>query len=423
MMRMMLYPFACVCAMVLCSQAAYADEEASIEHGRYLATAADCGACHTIDDTKPFAGGLKIGSPVGNIYSTNITPDKKTGIGDYRYEDFERAVRQGIAKDGSILYPAMPYPSYSRLSDNDVRDLFAYFKNGVQPQVNPNHATDIPWPLNMRWPLHIWKWLFASDSAEKPKSTDPQWLRGAYLVQSLGHCGACHTPRGVAFQEKALDHTDADYLTGGKIDNWYAPALTGDYVFGLGKWSQQDIVDFLDTGKNAHTTAFGPMKEVITKSTHQMTDEDLNAIAVYLKSLPGKKNDTVLIDEPTTAQALAKGDTRATGAQTYVDSCAACHRSDGKGYSGIFPPLAHNPALLSDDPSSVISMILLGGAQPVTESDITGITMPDFAGQLSNKQVAEVATFIRNSWGNHASPVTEKDVKKIRESIMSSQKK
>ncbi|MFK3663256.1 c-type cytochrome [Scandinavium sp. NPDC088450] len=412
------YPLAFVCTVTLFSHAALADDEAAIEHGRYLANAADCGACHTVDENKPFAGGLKIASPVGNIYSTNITPDKKTGIGDYSYEDFSRAVRDGIAKDGSVLYPAMPYPSYSRLTDDDVRDLYAYFHNSVQPQQQPNRKTDIPWPLNMRWPLHLWKWAFVSDPAHKPPMKDPQWARGAYLVQSLGHCGACHTPRGVAFQEKALDQTDSDYLTGGKIDNWFAPDLTGSKVTGLGDWSQQDIVDFLDTGKNARTIAFGPMKEVITKSTHQMTDDDLNAIAIYLKTLRAKNNDPTLKDDPSTAHALTTGDVSATGAKNYVDNCSACHRSDGKGYPNIFPPLAHNTAILSDDPSSVINIILSGGAQPVTESDVTGIVMPDFADQLNNKQIADVATFIRNSWGNHAPPVTESDVKNARENLM-----
>ncbi len=407
----------------LFSGAAIADEEAAIEHGRYLASAADCGACHTVDESKPFAGGLKITSPVGNIYSTNITPDKSTGIGDYSYLDFVRAVRQGISRDGSVLYPAMPYPSYSRLTDDDMHDLYAFFQKGVQPQSQPNRETDIPWPLNMRWPLHIWKWAFANDSVSTPQSTDPQWLRGAYIVQSLGHCGACHTPRGIAFQEKALDETDSDYLTGAKIDTWYAPDLTGSHVSGLGEWSQQDVIDYLDTGKNMRTTAFGPMKEVITKSTHQMTDDDLKAIAVYLKSLPAKKSEMPLKDDLQTAQSLALGDVSAIGAQGYVDNCSACHRSDGKGYQNIFPALAHNAAILSNDPSSVISMILLGGAQAVTESDITGIAMPDFADQLNNKQVADIATFIRNGWGNRAPPVTEADVAKIRQAIMGAKTK
>lgn len=410
-------PLALASVVSLYSPLAAANADDSVEKGGYLAIAADCAACHTADEAKPFAGGLKIASPIGNIYSTNITPDKKTGIGDYSYEDFARAVREGIAKDGHALYPAMPYPSYSRLTNDDLRNLYDWFQQAVQPQVNPNRESDIPWPLNIRWPLHVWQWAFTDGTVSLPKSKDPQWQRGAYLVQGLGHCGSCHTPRGVALQEKALDQTDPDYLSGGKVDIWYAPDLTGSKASGLGEWSQQDIVDFLDTGKNDRTTAFGIMKEVIARSTHQLTDEDLNAIAVYLKSLPARKEEAALKDDPKTAQALAEGDVSAVGAKLYVDNCSGCHGDDGKGYQNIFPALALNPAIAGDDPSSVISIILKGGAQPATGSDSSGIVMPDFASQLDDKQVADVATFIRHGWGNRAPPVNAKDVKAIRDAI------
>lgn len=402
------------CTVTLTTGTAVADDQAAIERGQYLAIAADCGACHTVDQTKPFAGGLKIASPVGNIYSTNITPDNQTGIGGYSLAEFSRAVREGVAKDGSMLYPAMPWPSYSGLNDADVRDLYAYFKNAVKPQVHPNRDTDIPWPLNMRWPLQLWKWAFVSHSPAKKLSTDPQWSRGAYLVQTLGHCGACHTPRGVAFQEKALDHADPDYLSGGKTGVWYAPDLTGTSGSGLAEWSQQEIVDFLDTGKNARTTAFGPMKEVITKSTHQMTDDDLNAIAVYLKSLPAARQEASSPQKTKTAM----GEHNAPGAQIYADNCAACHRDNGKGYPDIFPALAGNSAILSNDPSSVISLILVGGAPPGINGAASDISMPDFAGQLTDQQIAEATSFIRNSWGNHAGPVTPKQVQSIRKKIL-----
>ncbi|MGR7483674.1 c-type cytochrome [Klebsiella aerogenes] len=421
MMKYILSTLTLICITIQTIPSSYAQEVSSEERGRYLSIAADCGACHTTDTSKPFSGGLKIATPVGDIYSTNITPDKKTGIGNYTIEEFSRALKDGVAKDGRALYPAMPYPSYERLTEDDVRDLYTYFMKDVQPQEQQNRETDIPWPLNIRWPLHIWNWIFINKSKNKPKSTSPEWSRGAYLVQTLGHCGACHTPRGIAFQEKALDEAGSDYLTGGNIDNWFAPDLTGSSASGLGKWSKQDIIDFLSTGKNAHSTAFGPMKEVIMKSTRQMTDDDLNAIAVYLKSLPAKKKQLSQYNDDKTSIALASGDVSQPGADIFIDNCSACHRSDGKGYPNIFPNLSQNTGILSDDPSSVISVILLGGPLPSTDTDISDIVMPDFANQLTDKQVADVATFIRNSWGNHAPTVTESQVKEIRSKISRNQ--
>ncbi|WP_414004073.1 c-type cytochrome [Pantoea sp. alder69] len=402
----------------LISHASWAATDASVKQGEYLAKAGDCAACHTVAGGQPFAGGLKMSTPIGAIYSTNITPDKTHGIGDYSYEDFSRAVRGGVAKDGSSLYPAMPYPSYAKISDSDMHALYDYFMQGVKPVSQENHKSDIPWPLSMRWPLAFWRWTFADDSTYAPAAgQSAQWQRGAYLVQGLGHCGSCHTPRGIGFQEKAMDQNSKGYLTGGTLEGWHAPDLTASPVAGLGSWSEQDIATFLKTGANKQGAAFGSMTDVIAHSTQYLSDEDLNAVAVYLKSLPAADNTTAPQASDATSQALFKGDVSQPGAQVYVDNCAACHRTDGKGYASTFPALAHNPALLSEDPSSVISVILKGGQRAITQQAPTGFTMPDFAWRLDDQQVADVANFIRNGWGNKAAPVTADQVKKIRATL------
>ncbi|WP_435653408.1 c-type cytochrome [Enterobacter cancerogenus] len=402
----------------LISHASWAATDASVKQGEYLAKAGDCAACHTAAGGQPFAGGLKMSTPIGAIYSTNITPDKTHGIGDYSYEDFSKAVRGGVAKDGSSLYPAMPYPSYAKISDSDMHALYDYFMQGVKPVSQENHKSDIPWPLSMRWPLAFWRWTFADDSTYAPAAgQSAQWQRGAYLVQGLGHCGSCHTPRGIGFQEKAMDQNSKGYLTGGTLEGWHAPDLTASPAAGLGSLSEQDITTFLKTGANKQGAAFGSMTDVIAHSTQYLSDEDLNAIAVYLKSLPAADNTAAPQASDATSQALFKGDVSQPGAQVYVDNCAACHRTDGKGYASTFPALAHNPALLSEDPSSVISVILKGGQRAITQQAPTGFTMPDFAWRLDDQQVADVANFIRNGWGNKAAPVTADQVKKIRATL------
>ena len=210
--------------------------------GEYLARAGDCVACHSVPGGKAFAGGLKMGTPLGTIYSTNITPDPETGIGNYSLADFDRALRQGIAKDGHRLYPAMPYPSYAKITDDDVRALYDFFMKQVPPVNQANKPNEIPSYLDIRWPLAIWNSLFTDSGSYVNKSGhDAAWNRGAYLVQGLGHCGACHTPRGWACQEKALDESGADYLAGALLDAWSAPDLRGDVRTGLGGWSKDDI--------------------------------------------------------------------------------------------------------------------------------------------------------------------------------------
>ncbi|MBS7557012.1 cytochrome c [Pseudomonas sp. RC4D1] len=398
--------------------AAEVDQQALVKQGEYLARAGDCVACHTAKDGQPFAGGLPMETPIGVIYSTNITPDK-TGIGDYSFEDFDQAVRHGVAKDGSTLYPAMPFPSYARVSDADMQALYAYFMKGVAPVVRDNQDSDIPWPLSMRWPLSIWRWMFAP-SVETPAlatGSDPVISRGAYLVEGLGHCGACHTPRALTMQEKALSASEgSDFLSGSApLEGWIAKSLRGDHKDGLGSWSEEQLVHFLKTGRSDRSAVFGGMSDVVVHSMQYMSEADLTAIARYLKSLPANdpKDQPHSYDQQV-AEALWKGDDSQPGAAVYIDNCAACHRTDGQGYTRVFPALAGNPVLQSADATSLIHIVLKGGTLPATHSAPSTFTMPPFAWRLSDQEVADVVNFIRGSWGNQASAVKAGDVAALR---------
>lgn len=398
-----------------------------IKQGEYLSRAGDCIACHTAKDGKPFAGGLGIESPLGTIYSTNITPDKDTGIGNYTLEDFDRAVRHGVARDGHSLYPAMPYTAYAKVTPDDVKALYAYFMHGVEPVKQANKDTDITWPLSMRWPLGVWRWMFAPDVATAPVSATPAndadkqaLLRGQYLVEGLGHCSTCHTPRGFALQEKAL--TDADgsaFLSGGVVEGWLAKNLRGDMADGLGSWSKEDIAAFLKSGRNGHSAAFGGMAQVVQDSTQHLSDADVNAIAVYLKSLPPVNKDATrpLAYNDTVAQALRTGKDTSDGAMTFLNNCAACHRSTGKGYAETFPQLALSSTVNSADPASLIHIVLKGAQMPGTTAAPTAYAMPGFDWRLTDKEVADVVTFVRASWGNQGAAVSASDVAKVRKDV------
>jgi alcohol dehydrogenase (quinone), cytochrome c subunit len=383
--------------------------------GEYLARAGDCVSCHSVPGGKAFAGGLKMGSPLGNIYSTNITPDPETGIGNYSVADFDRAVRQGIAKDGHRLYPAMPYPSYAKLTDADVAALYDFFMKQVPAVHQANTPDEIPTYLSFRWPLAIWSFLFTTGGSYVTKSDhDADWNRGAYLVQGLGHCGACHTPRGFAWQEKALDDSNSDYLSGALLDAWYAPDLRGDFRTGLGSWSKDNLVDFLKHGHNRNETAFGSMIDVVNNSTPYLSDSDINAIAVYLKSLPATSTQQPVAYNDATTTALRSGHPSQPGATVYTGTCANCHGLDAKGFAPYIPELAGNPVVLDNDPSSLINLALNGSNPLVVKGTPDAYRMPQFRLQYSDQQIADVVTFIRNGWGNRAPPVTAAQVAELR---------
>jgi mono/diheme cytochrome c family protein len=384
-------------------------------HGEYLARAGDCVACHSVPGGKAFAGGVKMGSPLGAIYSTNITPDPETGIGTYSLEEFDRAVRRGVAKGGHRLYPAMPYPSYAKLSDADVAALYDFFMKEVLPVHQANLQNEIPLLLSFRWSLAIWNFVFTTSGRYVAKSgRDADWNRGAYLVQGLGHCGACHTPRGLAWQEKALDESSSIYLSGALLDAWYASDLRGDVRTGLGAWSKDDLADFLKRGHNRVATAFGSMIDVINNSTPYLSDDDINAIAVYLKSLPARFAQQAVIYDDATTVALRSGHASQAGATVYSGGCAYCHGFDAKGFSPYMPALAGNPVVLDNDPSSLINLVLNGSNPLVVKGTPDSYRMPQFRQQYSDWEIADVVTFIRNGWGNQAPAVTASEVAHLR---------
>jgi alcohol dehydrogenase (quinone), cytochrome c subunit len=398
------------------STATIAQENAMrANNGEYLARAGDCIACHSVRGGKAFAGGLRMGTPMGVIYSTNITPDPDTGIGNYSLREFERAVRSGIAKDGHHLYPAMPYPSYARITDEDVQALYIFFMKDVPPVKQANKPNEIPWYRRPRWPLAVWNMIFARSSAYVARPDRDRTLnRGAYLVEGLGHCGACHTPRGWAFQEKALDDSRSTYLQGAELDAWSAPNLRSDLRTGLGAWSLDDIVAFLKGGHNDKGVAFGSMLDVVNNSTPYLSDEDIRAIAAFLKSLPATASEAQFVYDDAATEALDGGKPQQAGAAIYLGACAACHGVDGKGQAPFMPPLAGNPAVLDANPSSLINLVLNGADPLVVKGVPDAYRMPQFRVQLNDAAIGEVLSFVRGAWGNGATGVTAEQVKKLR---------
>lgn len=409
-------PFARLVSLVLCALlTALAGPAIAMERGEYVARIGDCVSCHSAPGGKPYAGGLRMSMPFGAIFTTNITPDKATGIGDWNFADFDRALRQGIAKDGHHLYPAMPYPSFAKISDADMHALFDFVMHDIAPVRQRNRANEIVWPLDMRWPLAIWNWLFVSGGRYRPDpARDATWNRGAYLVETLGHCGACHTPRSVAWNEVAMTGRDPRFLSGAMLDFWSAPDLRGDARTGLGSWSNADIVAFLKTGHNGHGAVFGSMNEVTRNSTPYLNDADLDAIAAYLKSLPPYRSAAATgAASERRMSGLPARHVVTPGAVLYQGYCARCHGVDGAGQDDRVPPLAGNPVLLDPDPTSAIHMILDGG-KATSPNFPKAETMPAFRPLLSDDALAETVSFIRRNWGNDTASVGTEEVRTVR---------
>ncbi|HJV53826.1 MAG TPA: c-type cytochrome [Noviherbaspirillum sp.] len=400
-------------AATLPSNAAQADSTL-IARGKYVAQLGDCVACHTTPKGAAMAGGLELKTPMGTIYSTNITPDPETGIGKYSFEQFNRVMRTGVAADGHNLYPAMPYPSYAKMDEADMRALYAYLTQGVALVRQPNKPPQMPWPFSMRWGLSLWNWAFLDNQPYKRvPSKDAVWNRGAYLVQGLGHCGACHTPRGIAFQEKAMSDQGADgkhFLAGETVESWRALSLRN-------LWTVEDTVQLLKTGQNRFATVSGNMAEVIHHSTQHFSDSDLTAIATYLKSLPAGEHDLPMPSTPAATAAVASTVPddlfSSRGGLGYTQFCVDCHRQDGAGVKNMFPPLAGNPSVAAADPATLLHIMLTGWKTAETSAHPRVYTMPGFA-RLADQEIAEILTFVRKSWGNQSAPVTPAQVKKMR---------
>jgi mono/diheme cytochrome c family protein len=379
---------------------------ALLDRGRYLAAAGDCAACHTAEGGKPYAGGRPVPTPFGTIYSTNITPDKDTGIGSWTADDFYRAMHDGIRRDGAHLYPAFPYPWYTRLAREDVDALKAYL-DALPPARQDNKPSELPFPLSARESVGGWNWLFFDAGTYKPDpARSAQWNRGAYLVQGLGHCGACHTPKN-----RLGGIETAQRLQGGYGEHWYAPPLTNAPRDGLGNWSAQEIVEYLKTGSNDKSAAGGPMAEVVQHSTQYLTNGDLYAMAAYLKSQSdGADRRPVHVESD--KQRLAQGQA------LYIDQCAGCHMAQGEGQPGGFPPLKGNAVVQARDPETLVHVILEGVHTVATREKPTGLAMPAFDWKLSDEQAAALASWLRATWGNEGDAVTAAQVHDARQHLV-----
>lgn len=394
-----------------------------MSRGEYVARMSDCTACHTTADGQPFAGGLGMPLPIGTLYSTNITPDAETGIGSYSLTDFTRVLREGIRKDGSRLYPAMPYTEYTKLSDTDIEALYHYFMESVKPVKQQNRHSDIPAILAMRWPMAVWNWMFLSQGAyEMQSGQSEQWNRGAYLVQGAAHCGTCHTPRGLAMQTKGSDETTPGFLAGADLAGWHAFNITNDKLDGLGSWSNQQIVQYLKVGSVAgKAQAAGPMGEAVEHSFQYLTNADLNAIAVYLRSVPAVSGSAKSRFEQgqATAQDLklrgipvTRAQQQMPGESLYMGNCSTCHDADGSGSpDGYYPSLYHNSVVGTDKVDNLIQVILHGVHRNTSEGEVM---MPAFERHLSDEKIATLVNFLTKTYGQGEADIDAKDVAKLR---------
>jgi mono/diheme cytochrome c family protein len=408
MMRAPLAALSCVVAGVVAAGAALADDQNfdRVERGRYLAVLSDCAACHTAPGGQPFAGGLALQTPFGKLVAPNITPDQDTGTGNLTAAEFMAALHDGRGHNGRRLYPAMPYPAYTKMSDDDVLAIRAYLAT-VAPVNNPVISNQLPFPFSIRLSMAFWNAInFTPGRYQADAQKSAEWNRGAYIVEGPAHCGTCHTPKTVLGGDR-----NSQALAGATLQGWFAPDITNDPRKGIGGWSKDDLVQYLKTGTNNWTLASGPMADAVTHSTSRMTDEDIAAIATYLKD--GGSNDPATKPNPVAADDNAMR----AGAAIYKDSCAACHRDAGTGEAHLFPRLAGSALVQSDDATTLVRVVLQGTRAVSTASMPTAPAMPAFGWRLSDAQVAAVLTYIRNSWGNAAAAVSPATVASQRTSL------
>lgn len=379
-----------------------------VMNGAYLARAGNCMACHTVRGGNQYAGGRALATPFGSIYSSNLTPDKATGIGSWTPDDFWRAIHEGKSKDGSFLYPAFPFPNYTKVSRSDSDALFAYFQT-LAPVKQQNRSPELRFPYNQRILLAFWRALyFTPGEYQAQPGQSAEWNRGAYLVQGLGHCSACHAGRN------ALGGSIAEQGLGGGIipmQNWYASSLASDPDTGLGGWQASDIGELLKTGTSQRGTAFGPMAEVIGESLQHVTSADVQSMATYLKTLPASDAGSRAVS------VRVAGDVQAIlqqGAKLYEQHCAECHGANGEGMAPAYPRLSGNRHLSGDTSINLIRIVLNGGYPPSTGGNPRPYGMPPFGPTMSDAEVAAVLSFARANWGNRGGLVSAVDVSRLR---------
>ncbi|MFZ0425048.1 MAG: cytochrome c [Xanthobacteraceae bacterium] len=383
-----------------------------IERGHYLAIAGDCAACHTLPGSgHDFAGGRLVQTPFGELAAPNITPDPTTGIGAWTDDEFVNALTKGTGRNGERLYPAMPYTYYTKVTRDDALAIRAYL-NTIPAVQNPVKTDRLPFPLDLRISMAAWDALFFTPGVFQPDaSRSAEWNRGAYLVEGLGHCGMCHTPKNSLGADKTSER-----MQGYNLQGWFAPDITNDPRRGLGSWSAGDIVSYLKTGHNGTSAATGLMAETLTLSTSKLSDPDLKAIAAYLKDQPGDRSN-----QPGEAQNAPAAPDQATmkiGAQIYADECSGCHAANGKGVPGLFPTLSGASVVQQSDPTTLLHVVLRGALSVGTDPAPTAPAMPAFAWLLNDDQVAAVVTYIRNAWGNAAPAIGSSDVGKTRAALV-----
>jgi mono/diheme cytochrome c family protein len=409
---MMRRPLATAALFVSLTSNAFAQDTQSfdrIERGRYLAVLGDCAGCHTASHGAPFAGGVALQTPFGTLVAPNITSDPETGIGNMTNEEFLAVLHEGRGHDGKRLYPAMPYPAYTKMTDDEVLALRAYFAT-VAPVSNRVVSNQLPFPLNIRLAMAVWNGLNFTPGRYQPNpQKSATWNRGAYIVEGPAHCGTCHTPKTLLGGDK-----NSAALTGATLQGWFAPDITNDPRKGIGEWSRDDLVQYLKTGTNKWTLASGPMAEAVSHSTSRMNDEDILAIATYLKD--SGQSGASARPEPV----VAGNNAMRAGAAIYKDSCAACHKDSGEGDANLFPRLAGSALVQSDDPTTLVRVVLHGTRAVSTAGAPTAPAMPAFDWRLEDAQVAAVLTYIRNNWGNAAGSVSASAVASQRASLAKS---
>jgi mono/diheme cytochrome c family protein len=381
-----------------------------VERGAYLARAADCFACHTIQGGKPYAGGLGFKLPFGTLYSTNITPDKETGIGKYSDQDFLNAVHRGIRDDGARLYPAMPFTSYTYMTDADALAIKAYLFS-LPPVHAPDPENTLKFPFNQRWTMIFWSAVFNPDTRFEPDtSKTPEWNRGAYLAEALAHCGECHTPRNLAF---ALNNRQK--FAGAVTAGWRAFNITSDKATGVGGWRDEDLITYLSIGHaDGHGTASGPMGEAVDHSFSQFAPEDVRAVVAYLRTVPAIASPDLPATLAPPAPASHKdggGTPDPRGKMVFEGACVSCHGWTGE--SSISPFATLTGALAVNDPSAInVAQIVISGTRRLTPPD--AISMPAFGNAYTDTEIAAVANYVTARFGAKASNLTAQDVAELR---------
>ncbi|WP_118134429.1 cytochrome c [Oceanicella sp. SM1341] len=400
--------------------------------GEYVMRAGDCAACHTAPGGEPMAGGRAIASPMGTIWATNITPDAETGIGGWSLDDFRAALVDGVAPDGTHLYPAMPYENYRFMSEEDIRALYDYLMNEVAPVRNEVAETELSFPFNLRFGIRAWNWVaLRGEAGFHPEASDALQARGQYLVEGPGHCAACHSPRNAVMAQDGVHAGDAGFLAGGVVGDWGAPALHGP-ASAVKDWSVAALAGYLASGRNVHSAANGEMGLVVAESLQHLSDADNIAMAAFLKGLDGAVGEVpqelaaapsghAMPPEPAdaagreTARMLTEAQPdMPLGARLYLDNCSGCHFVTGKGAPEIFPELQGNTLVTSAQTAPLISVILHGASLPSTARRPLHLAMQGYADRLGDDEIAALSSFLREAWGNDAGPVSAGDVAAVR---------